>query len=235
MSLFDSARFQISAAKLSGLPASIEPEIAFAGRSNAGKSTTINVLTRKTRLAFASKTPGRTQLINFFELSRKTPDGKSREIAGRLVDLPGYGFAKANESVRGSWSDLVGGYIAGRRQLAGLVIVMDSRRPFMPTDEWLIEFMKQRPEVRMLWLLNKCDQIKTRERRETLRLVEKRAQEFGGRVTVQFFSGLKREGVETLAATLESWLLAPSGEEQPAANDLSGLPGQNAAPAGNSL
>ena len=87
MSLFDSARFQISAAKLSGLPTTIEPEIAFAGRSNAGKSTTINVITRKTRLAFASKTPGRTQLINFFELSRKTPDGKSRETVGRLVDL----------------------------------------------------------------------------------------------------------------------------------------------------
>ena len=157
MSLFDSARFQISAAKLSGLPTELEPEIAFAGRSNAGKSTTINVLTRQTRLAFASKTPGRTQLVNFFELR-------------------------------------------------GLVIVMDSRRPFMPTDEWLIEFMKQRPEVKMLWLLNKCDQIKTQERRTTLRAVEKRAAEFGDRVTVQFFSGLKREGVDELAKTLETWL-----------------------------
>lgn len=210
MSLFDSARFQISAAKLSGLPTSIEPEIAFAGRSNAGKSTTINVITRKTRLAFASKTPGRTQLINFFELSRKTPDGKSRETVGRLVDLPGYGFAKANESVRGSWSDLVGGYIAGRRQLAGLVIVMDSRRPFMPTDEWLIDFMRGRPEVRQLWLLNKCDQIKNMERRQTLRKAEERAAAFGPQVSVQFFSGLKREGVDQLIETLESWLPAPA-------------------------
>ena len=196
MSLFDSARFQISAAKLSGLPTELEPEIAFAGRSNAGKSTTINVLTRQTRLAFASKTPGRTQLDG----------GRNRVVVGRLVDLPGYGFAKANEAVRSSWSDLVGGYIAGRRQLRGLVIVMDSRRPFMPTDEWLIEFMKQRPEVKMLWLLNKCDQIKTQERRTTLRAVEKRAAEFGDRVTVQFFSGLKREGVDELAKTLETWL-----------------------------
>ena len=81
-----------------------------------------------------------------------------------------------------------------------------SRRPFMPTDEWLIEFMKQRPEVKMLWLLNKCDQIKTQERRTTLRAVEKRAAEFGDRVTVQFFSGLKREGVDELAKTLETWL-----------------------------
>ena len=172
MSLFDSARFQISAAKLSGLPTELEPEIAFAGRSNAGKSTTINVLTRQTRLAFASKTPGRTQLVNFFELSRKIDGGRNRVVVGRLVDLPGYGFAKANEAVRSSWSDLVGGYIAGRRQLRGLVIVMDSRRPFMPTDEWLIEFMKQRPEVKMLWLLNKCDQIKTQERRTTLRALK---------------------------------------------------------------
>ena len=125
MSLFDSARFQISAAKLSGLPTELEPEIAFAGRSNAGKSTTINVLTRQTRLAFASKTPGRTQLVNFFELSRKIDGGRNRVVVGRLVDLPGYGFAKANEAVRSSWSDLVGGYIAGRRQLRGLVIVMD--------------------------------------------------------------------------------------------------------------
>jgi len=194
VSLFDSARFQISAAKLSGLPTTIEPEIAFAGRSNAGKSTTINVITRKTRLAFASK----------------TPDGKSRETVGRLVDLPGYGFAKANESVRGSWSDLVGGYIAGRRQLAGLVIVMDSRRPFMPTDEWLIDFMRERPEVRQLWLLNKCDQIKNMERRQTLRKAEERAAAFGPQVSVQFFSGLKREGVDQLIETLESWLPAPA-------------------------
>ena len=96
MSLFDSARFQISAAKLSGLPTELEPEIAFAGRSNAGKSTTINVLTRQTRLAFASKTPGRTQLVNFFELSRKIDGGRNRVVVGRLVDLPAT-VCKANE------------------------------------------------------------------------------------------------------------------------------------------
>ena len=142
MSIFDTARFVISAAKLSGLPPEAVPEIAFAGRSNAGKSTTINVLTRKTRLAFASKTPGRTQLINFFALSKKNEAGV-REDVGCLVDLPGYGFAKASEDTRRTWSDLVGGYIARREALTGLVIVMDARRPFMPTDEWLIEFMKE--------------------------------------------------------------------------------------------
>ena len=95
MSLFDSARFLTSAAAVSQLPGAGLPEIAFAGRSNAGKSTTINVLTRQGRLAFASKTPGRTQLINFFTLSRKIPDSKEREQIAHLVDLPGYGYAKA--------------------------------------------------------------------------------------------------------------------------------------------
>ena len=181
------------------------PEIAFAGRSNAGKSTTINVLTRQTRLAFASKTPGRTQLVNFFLLSRKTASGEREEV-GHLVDLPGYGFAKANESVRQTWSSLVGGYIAQRASLSGLVVVMDARRPFMPTDEWLIEFMKERPNVPMHWLLNKADQLKNMERRRTLDLALRRAAEIGPRVSVQLFSGMKREGVPELAATLEGWL-----------------------------
>lgn len=207
MSIFDSARFQISAAKLSGLPPEGQPEIAFAGRSNAGKSTTINVLTRQTRLAFWSKTPGRTQLVNFFSLSRKRPEG-GRETVAHLVDLPGYGFAKTNETVRKSWSELVGGYIAERQSLVGLVVVMDARRPFMPTDEWLIDFMRARPEVKMHWLLNKADQLKTMQKRETLRMAQKRAQAFGPNVTVQLFSGLKKEGTQELADVLESWLAA---------------------------
>lgn len=211
MSIFDSARFEISAAKLSGLPPERMPEIAFAGRSNAGKSTTINVLTRQTRLAFWSKTPGRTQLVNFFTLSRKRPEG-GREQVGYLVDLPGYGFAKTQEAVRKSWSDLVGGYIAKRRSLAGLVVVMDARRPFMPTDEWLIEFMRARPEVKMHWLLNKSDQLKTMQKRETLRMAKKRAAEFGPNVTVQLFSGLKKDGTEELAKVLRGWLALSDAE-----------------------
>lgn len=205
MSIFDTARFLISAAKLSGLPPADVPEIAFAGRSNAGKSTTINVVTRQGRLAFWSKTPGRTQLINFFSLTRKNAAG-GRDLVGHLVDLPGYGFAKTNEDVRKSWSQLVGGYIAARPTLAGLVVVMDARRPFMPTDEWLIEFMRARPEVRMHWLLNKSDQLKTMQKRETLRRAQQRAAKFGSNVTVQLFSGLKKEGTEELVQVLEGWL-----------------------------
>ena len=111
-----------------------------------------------------------------------------------------------DESVRQTWSSLVGGYIAQRASLSGLVVVMDARRPFMPTDEWLIEFMKERPNVPMHWLLNKADQLKNMERRRTLDLAWKRAAEIGPRVSVQLFSGMKREGVPELAATLEGWL-----------------------------
>ena len=216
MSIFDTAEFVISAAKLSGLPRGEGiPEIAFAGRSNAGKSTTINVLTRKTRLAFASKTPGRTQLINFFRLTRRKDEAtRERETVGMLVDLPGYGFAKASEETRGTWPTLVGGYIAERENLAGLVIVMDARRPFMPTDEWLIEFMRARPEVRMHWLLNKADQLKTMQKRETLRAAKARAASIGPHVTVQLFSGLKKEGTTELMAVLESWMGLREPEQQ---------------------
>ena len=216
MSIFDTAEFVISAAKLSGLPRGEGiPEIAFAGRSNAGKSTTINVLTRKTRLAFASKTPGRTQLINFFRLTRRKDEAtRGRETVGMLVGLPGYGFAKASEETRGTWSTLVGGYIAERENLAGLVIVMDARRPFMPTDEWLIEFMRARPEVRMHWLLNKADQLKTMQKRETLRAAKARAASIGPHVTVQLFSGLKKEGTTELMAVLESWMGLREPEQQ---------------------
>ena len=204
MSLFDSARFRLSVSRLNGLPPADVPEIAFAGRSNAGKSTTINVLTRQGRLAFASKTPGRTQLINFFDLSEKNAIGHRERVAS-LVDLPGYGFAKAAEGTRKTWSELIGGYFAERDTLTGIVVVMDSRRPFMPTDEWVIDFLNTRP-VRLHLLLNKCDQLNNQQKKETLLKVKARAAEMGPHVTVQLFSGLKRIGVDELRETLERWI-----------------------------
>lgn len=204
MSLFDSARFRLSVSRLDGLPPADVPEIAFAGRSNAGKSTTINVLTRQGRLAFASKTPGRTQLINFFDLSEKNAIGHRERVAS-LVDLPGYGFAKATEGTRKTWSELIGGYLAERDTLTGIVVVMDSRRPFMPTDEWVIDFLNTRP-VRLHLLLNKCDQLNNQQKKETLLKVKARAAEMGPHVTVQLFSGLKRIGVDELRETLERWI-----------------------------
>ncbi len=206
MSIFESARFFTSSAKLADLPGAGIPEIAFAGRSNAGKSTTINVLTRQGRLAFASKTPGRTQLINFFKLTRKIPQSTEREDIAFLVDLPGYGFAKSAPEVRASWSELVGGYVATRPNLTGVVIVMDARRPFMPADEWVLDFFRSQPHIRQHWLLNKADQIKTAEKAAVLRLARERAAKVGSHVTVQLFSGLKKTGTEDLARTLQSWI-----------------------------
>ena len=204
MSLFESARFRRSASELRGLPEMQVPEIAFAGRSNAGKSTTINVLTRQGRLAFASKTPGRTQLINFFSLTQKNEEGGRDHIAD-LVDLPGYGFAKAAEATRKTWSDLIGGYLAIRENLTGIVVVMDARRPFMPTDEWLIQFLSTRP-VRMHFLLNKADQLNNQGKKDVLRLAQARAKQMGPHVSVQLFSGLKREGVDELRDVLLHWI-----------------------------
>ncbi len=206
MGIFDSARFVTSAAKVNQLPGAGLPEIAFAGRSNAGKSTTINVLTRQGRLAFASKTPGRTQLVNFFGLSRRLPESSEREQIGFLVDLPGYGYAKTAPEIRETWSALVGGYLATRPSLTGVVIVMDARRPFMPADEWLIDFFSSRTHVRQLWLINKCDQIKRAERAKVLSAARARATKTGSQISVQLFSGLKKEGVEELQTTLISWI-----------------------------
>ena len=178
------------------------PQFAFAGRSNVGKSSVINRLVGRKNLAYVGASPGKTTQVNYFLIDRRA----------YLVDLPGYGFAKTQEAVRKSWSDLVGGYIAKRRSLAGLVVVMDARRPFMPTDEWLIEFMRARPEVKMHWLLNKSDQLKTMQKRETLRMAKKRAAEFGPNVTVQLFSGLKKDGTEELAEVLRGWLALSDAE-----------------------
>lgn len=207
--LFDSAKFVMSVSELDGLPDTDLPEIAFAGRSNAGKSTAINVLTRQVRLAFSSKTPGRTQLLNFFELSVKGLKPRERKPVGFFVDLPGYGFAKASSETRKNWEGLVGGYVQQRPQLTGMVVVMDARRPFMPADEFLLDFISFRPELKLHFLLNKADQLKNMERRAALSIAQKRAAEIGPQVSVQLFSGLKKEGVEQLQKVLSGWLNQP--------------------------
>jgi GTP-binding protein len=202
--LFHSARFFISVAELAGLPPAGLPEIAFAGRSNAGKSTAINVLTQQKRLAFASKTPGRTQLLNFFELSERDEHGQTVP-RGYLVDLPGYGYAKAPQDQRSQWDALVGGYVAQRQSLIGIVIVMDARRPLMPGDEALIAFI-DRPTCKLHFLLTKADQLNNSEKRTALDQAKRRTAELGPRATTQLFSALKRQGVEELETTLAGWL-----------------------------
>lgn len=209
--LFDSARFVMSVSELMGLHETELPEIAFAGRSNAGKSTTINVLCRQSRLAFSSKTPGRTQLLNFFELSLKGEKPRQRIPECFLVDLPGYGYAKAAPETRKNWEGLVGGYVQQRPQLMGMVLVMDARRPFMPADEFLLDFLSVRPDLKLHLLLNKADQLKTMEKRQVLNAVKDRALSMGDHVSVQLFSGLKKEGVEQLQNVLCTWLNLPLG------------------------
>ncbi len=208
-SFFDSAKFILSVAEYEKLPDTTLPEIAFAGRSNAGKSTAINCLCRQSRLAFSSKTPGRTQLINYFELSLKSDKPGVRIPTAYLVDLPGYGFAKANPTVRANWESLVGGYVSSRAQLKGIVLVMDARRPFMPADEFLLDFIAPRTDLKMVFLLNKADQLKNYERKPVLQQVRQRARQYGNDISVQFFSGLKKEGVEELQGTLADWVGLP--------------------------
>ncbi len=194
----------MSVAALADLPPPALPEIAFAGRSNAGKSSAINVLTDQKRLAFASKTPGRTQLLNFFELSER--DENKQVIArGMLIDLPGYGFAKAPEAQRAQWDALVGGYVAQRQTLVGIVIVMDARRPLMRADEVLIDFVAQ-GQTSLHFLLTKSDQLNNAERKATLAIAQQRAARIGPHATAQLFSALKRQGIDELAYILAGWL-----------------------------
>ena len=204
---FESARFTVSVAELEQLnraPLAMVPEIAFVGRSNAGKSTVINVLTAQRQLAHASKTPGRTQLLNFFELSARDPAGAPR-VLGYLVDLPGYGFARVHEDTRSRWDQLVGGYLSTRRLLAAVVLVMDARRPLAAVDEHLLAWLASRDDaerLRVHLLLNKADQIGRAEQARVRAQAEHRAESLPMPVSVQLFSALKRAGLDELRMTL---------------------------------
>lgn len=146
--LLRSAQFCTSAAKAHGWPPATVPELAFAGRSNAGKSSSINLLCGQKALARTSKTPGRTQLINFFDLGEEA----------RLVDLPGYGFAKAPTAVREQWKRMIDHYLTHRESLVGLVQIMDARRPMTEFDQQMLAWCAARP-MPCLILLNKADKL----------------------------------------------------------------------------
>jgi GTP-binding protein len=166
-------------------------EIAFAGRSNAGKSSAINTLTGRKRLAYVSKAPGRTQLINFFSL-----DGRAF-----LVDLPGYGYAAVPGEVRQHWEALVGGYIANRESLAAVVVVMDARHPLMPLDLQLLSWLREAGRPAHV-LLTKADKLSKQAARATLDRVRRELAHVAPQSTAQLFSSLKGEGIHEAAGTL---------------------------------
>ena len=206
---FDTAHFVASMpdlASLEGAPLPQVPEVAFVGRSNAGKSSAINALTNRTRLAYASKLPGRTQTLNLFALG----SGPDRVTLAHLVDLPGYGFAKVDAATRRRWNDLIGGYLIGRAQLRGVVLVIDSRRGLLPADEELIGLLCRRDPERaaaLHLLLSKVDQINTVQRRAALAAAEGRARTLPLDATPQLFSARGREGIEELRARVAQMLL----------------------------
>ncbi len=197
MSLFQQAVFLTTVAHLRDLPRDAVREVAFAGRSNAGKSSAINTLAGRVRLAYVSKTPGRTQHLNYFTLA----DGRY------FVDLPGYGYAKAPEGIRSQWEGLVGPYLGKREQLVGLVVIMDIRRPLTDLDLRLIDWF--RPTGRPIHiLLSKADKLSRQEQTTVLRAVKAELATWGdaGLYSVQLFSSLKRTGVEEAEALLGDWL-----------------------------
>jgi len=197
MPLFQQAVFLTTIANLRDMPQDSVREVAFAGRSNAGKSSAINTLAGRVRLAYVSKTPGRTQHLNYFTLA-----------AGKyFVDLPGYGYAKAPEAIRSQWEGLIGPYLNKRDQLAGLVVIMDIRRPMTDLDLRLIDWF--RPTGRPIHiLLSKADKLSRQEQTKALRSVKAEVATWGDAdlYSVQLFSSLKKTGVEEAERVLAGWL-----------------------------
>ena len=195
MTAFQQARFLTSAASVKDFPPEAGPELAFAGRSNVGKSSALNALAGRKRLAFFSKIPGRTQTINFFELGE----------AGRLADLPGYGYASVPQALRASWDDLIGGYLTGRGTLAGVVVLMDARRPLTENDRNFLEWLRPIPAQRLV-LLSKADKLTRAERAKVLAHTSNALGKAAMASQLVLFSSKSGEGVEETRALLEGWL-----------------------------
>jgi len=201
VSLLPRAVFHSSAARLDQLPAPGAPEVCFAGRSNSGKSSAINVLTNQRRLAFSSKTPGRTRLINLFTL----PDPLEDDAAlGFLVDLPGYGYAAVAREAREEWADVLGGYLRTRTSLAGIVLLIDIRRGVTDLDRRLADWIA--PTARpVLALLTKADKLPYGQRVRAVQTVRKELADIGALHTVPF-SATHRIGIDEAAHHIENWI-----------------------------
>jgi len=193
MSAYASVKFVTSAAEAHQLAPDSGREIAFAGRSNSGKSTAINALTARSGLARVSRTPGRTQLINFFELAPER----------RLVDLPGYGYAKVPERVRHKWLELMEHYFNVRESLVGLILIVDSRRGFGAQDVAMLEWVLARDRHAHV-LLSKADKLNRRESQRVLQETKSACEDTA--VTVQLFSARAKQGLDVAREVMEKWL-----------------------------
>lgn len=195
---YSKASFIKSAAKVDQLPEDMGYEIAFAGRSNAGKSSALNCLTRNKQLARTSKTPGRTQLINLFAL----------DDTRRLVDLPGYGYAKVALTIKEDWQKNLAHYLEVRRCLKGLVLLMDCRHPLKELDQMMIDWALDR-ELPVHILLTKADKISRSDVKNAVAKVRKQFQLRDDLISAQAFSSLKKEGIDELIIQLNTWFEWP--------------------------
>lgn len=194
---YPDARFFISAATLAQCPPDDAREVAFTGRSNAGKSSAINVLTGQTKLARTSKTPGRTQLLNYFEVADKR----------YLVDLPGFGYAKVPPAMKQKWQQELGRYLEQRQSLKGIILLVDIRHAFKDSDMMMIDWSVQ-AQLPLHVLLTKADKLKRGAANNVLLKARRELQAHEDLISLQLFSALKSEGVETLRKQLDQWLAA---------------------------
>ena len=195
MNVFNRARLALSVAKLVQLPSDSQGEVAFAGRSNAGKSSAINALTHRRRLAFVARQPGKTRLVQLFEIAPRR----------YIVDLPGYGYARVGRSTQRQWGHLVDGYLRHREALKGLILIMDIRHPFTPLDRHLLEwFLPRMLPVHIL--LTKADKLSRSQCSAVLHALQRLVAVEGLACTMQLFSSHSRAGVEEVQTVIAEWL-----------------------------
>ncbi|MEE2764350.1 MAG: ribosome biogenesis GTP-binding protein YihA/YsxC [Pseudomonadota bacterium] len=196
---FNSARFLISASRLDECPPDFGAEVAFAGRSNAGKSSALNAITAHGKLARTSKTPGRTRLINFFTLNRE---------GCRLVDLPGYGYAKVSRDMKDDWQQHLGHYLNDRRCLRGLVLVMDIRHPLTEFDQMMVEWCEHN-KLPLMILATKADKLKFGQAKTAMLGIAKNLKDVTCVQHLIMFSATSKRGVDECRDALTDWLEAP--------------------------
>ncbi len=203
---FNSARFLVSASRLEECPPDTGAEVAFAGRSNAGKSSAINCITTNGKLARTSKTPGRTRLINFFSLNREHR---------RLVDLPGYGYAKVSRDMKDDWQHHLDHYLSRRASLRGLVLVMDIRHPLTDFDQMMIQWCEHN-RLPLMILATKADKLKYGQAKTALMGIAGKLKSFECVQHLLMFSATSKQGLDDARQALLDWLESPADEAGPA-------------------